>query len=503
MRRDKKNYHNRIWIVCIMTLALFLSCTGCTSKNHNTEEGPTDFLTMSEEKAKLETLIYYTIGNPDVDLAKVNVALNEKLGQNYNLNLVYKKIVWNDYNKRLMSLVKSGGNFDIAFVDGADQGDYVSNAKKGNWLALDDFLKGEGKELYDSISPLFWKGVTIDGHIYGIPTNKEVAVPEYFMFPKELVDRYNIDITKLNGLSDLRSVFSLIHEKEPEYLVMELDKNSHNFFAIDGYEYILNKQVPLMVNSLDDSLSVINIFDTDYAKEILKLLREYYLAGYINEDAAIKNSSQLEKGKKVFCCMASGGPNSEVSWSNDRGYEVVANQVSEAIATTESTRGGIMVVNALSTHPEACFEFLLALNTDPEIRNMMNYGIEGEHYILDANEQVVQLNDRYTGVQYTQGNWFLLNTRQGEPRDKWEIYQQFNDHVVASKILGFQADTSNLESEIIAVNKVWEKYYSGLMTGSVDVDLMLPQFVEELKLAGIETIQNALQEQLNAWNHQQ
>ena len=498
VQRDRRRV--RVWLCwfwgLLLVTTLFIGC----SKDQALDE-QTDFLTQDAIETEPVKLIYYTIGNPDLDLAKVNDALNEELMAKYQLKISYKKVVWNDYNSKLMSLVNSGGNFDIAFVDGADQGDYVTNAKKGAWLALDDFLMGEGKELYDSISPLFWQGVTIDGHIYGIPTNKEVAVPEQFIFSKEIVEKYNIDITKLTRLEDLREVFALIHEEEPEYLIMELDKNSHNFFAIDGYEYILNKNIPLMVNSKDDEMKVINIFDTEYAKEILQILREFYLVGYINEDAAIKNSSEFEKGKKVFFRIASGGPYSDVSWSNDCGYEIVTNQVTEAIATTESTRGGIMVVNALTQNPEACLDFLLALNTDATIRNTINYGIEGEHYILDANEQVVTMNDRYAGIQYTQGNWFILNTRQGEPKDKWEIYQEFNDEVVASKILGFQADTSELGAEMKAVKRVWEKYYSGLMTGSLDVDTMLPQFVSELKEAGIEKIQESLQEQLNAWSN--
>ena len=83
-----------------------------------------------------------------------------------------------------------------------------------------------------------------------------------------------------------------------------------------------------------------------------------------------------------------------------------------------------MAVNANTKHPVECIKFLNLLNTDPEIRNLFNYGIEGVHYTLDEQGQVVPNTDkdshgdllpdapasRYSGVQYTQGNWFILKT---------------------------------------------------------------------------------------------
>ena len=75
-----------------------------------------------------------------------------------------------------------------------------------------------------------------------------------------------------------------------------------------------------------------------------------------------------------------------------------------------------MAVNANTKHPVECIKFLNLLNTDPEIRNLFNYGIEGVHYTLDEQGQVVPNTDkdshgdplpdapasRYSGVQYTQ-----------------------------------------------------------------------------------------------------
>ncbi|MNO07261.1 hypothetical protein D3C81_2293850 [compost metagenome] len=46
---------------------------------------------------------------------------------------------------------------------------------------------------------------------------------------------------------------------------------------------------------------------------------------------------------------------------------------------------------------------------------------------------------------------------------------------------------------------VWHKYYPSLMTGSVDVDAILPKFNEELKQAGMDDVIREVQTQLDAW----
>lgn len=484
-----------------LAVSMFASSVlaGCSQNKNTVSSSPNSTSSVQEAQSAPVNLIYYTIGSPDADLKKVNDALNELLLKKINVTVQYNKIPWNDYGTKITALVNSGGDFDIAFASAPDQGDYAGNALKGAWLDLTDYLQEGGKATYSMIDPLYWAGVTINNKIYGIPTNKEIAVPEWWMYPKELVDKYKIDITKYHTLESLEPLLAQMKKDEPDWLPMEFDKNSNNFFAMDGYEYVISKEVPLMVRSDDSSLKVVNIFGTGLAKETLETLRKYYKAGYINEDAAIKESQNLEKGKKVFWKEAGSGPYSDTSWSTDRGYPIVAQQISKATVTTESARGGLMVVNSRTKNPEACIKFLNLLNTDPEIRNLINYGIEGVHYKLNPDKQVEKLNDGYAGVQYTQGNWFILNTVIGDPKDKWDKYREFNKTAVKSEMLGFTADTSKISYQLAAVTQVWEKYYPGLMTGSVDPDEQLPKFLSELKAAGIEEIQANLQQQLLSW----
>jgi ABC-type glycerol-3-phosphate transport system substrate-binding protein len=456
-------------------------------------------------------LIYYTIGEPDKDLKMVNDKINEVSAKKIGVTISYIKVGWQEYEDRLNTMVSAGTPFDIAFAT-----DFTTYARRGAWLRLDDYLSNIGKDMYEVIDPIFWQGVRMDdGGIYGMPTNKELAVLQQWMYPKELVKKYNIDITKYNTLESLEPLLWMIKQKEPDYQPMELDKDSQNFFALYGYEYVIDKKLPLMMKSLDSSSKVVNIFETGEARQVLNTLRRYYKEGYINEDAALRENQELKKGVKVFWKPSNGGPLAENSWSKDRGYKVVAHSATSELVTTESLRGGIMAVSSDTKHPVECIKFLNLLNTDPELRNLFNYGIEGVHYTLDKNDQVVPIPSKdangnsiadaspgYTGTTYTQGNWFILKTMGGknpDPINKWDQFRSFNARVVKSSLLGFTPDLSMMPIQLQNIKMVWGKYYPSLMTGSVDIDTELPKFNQELKQAGIDEVQAEVQKQLDAW----
>lgn len=487
----------------ISTMGVVLSLTGCSWFADHREESLSDEDTVN--------LIYYTIGEPDKDLKIVNDKINEILAQKIGVTITYIKVGWQEYEERLNTMVSAGTPFDIAFAP-----EYATYIQRGAWLRLDDYLSSVSKEMYDAIDPLFWEGVRMyDGGIYGVPTNKELATREHWMYPEELVKKYDIDISRYNTLESLEPLLKMIKEKEPSYQPMELDKDSNNFFALDGYEYIIDKKLPLMVLSQDPDAPVVNIFETKEARKVLDTLRRYYTAGYINEDAALRETQGLKRNERVFWKAAGGGPLSENSWSKDRGYKVVAHPVTPLLVTTESVRGGIMSVSADTKHPVECMKFLNLLNTDPEVRNLFNYGIEGVHYNLDSNGQVVLIRPKdsngdpvpdappdYSGVQYTQGNWFILKTMGGDvpdPLDKWEQFRGSNSHALKSSLLGFTPDLSRMPIQRKNIEMVWEKYYPSLMTGSLDVDGELPKFNDELKQAGIDEVRAEVQKQLDEW----
>ena len=79
-----------------------------------------------------------------------------------------------------------------------------------------------------------------------------------------------------------------------------------------------------------------------------------------------------------------------------------------------------------------------------------------------------------------------------------EIFKDYENAIVST--LGtFTFDKTNVEAECAACSAVMEKYTAEMLTGTLDIDAMLPTIQEELKAAGIEAVQAEAQAQLDAY----
>ncbi len=489
-------------LVALLCVSLFAGCGNTeksddAQKDEQKEVATEDKDNSSADDEEAVELIYYTIGTPPADLEMVTEELSEMTMEKINAKVNLKFIDWGDYGSKITAIINSGEEYDLAFAAGPDQGDYLGNSKKGAFEPLDDLLEEYGQGILEAVNPGFWEGVKIDGKIYGIPTNKEIATPQWWMYPKELVDKYDIDIDSIKTLEDLEPWLEKLSKEEPEWQLMELDQESHFH---PGYEYIIDDSVPAVASLNDDSLKVKNLYEEESTIEILNTLRKYYKAGYINQDAAIKPPAGLVEGEKVFWAQAQGGPYSDIIWSKNRGYTIVASQVEDAYVTTESTRGSIVCVSSNSKHKEKAVEFLNLVNTDADIRNTLGYGVEGVHYeVVDGKAKFLDASSNYDVPNYSLGNRLIMYPTVEDPDDLWEEYERFNEDSVESPMLGFTPDLDPIKNEIAAITNVTKEFRPALMTGSVDVEENLEKFNEKLKEAGLDKVIETLQSQLDDW----
>ena len=93
----------------------------------------------------------------------------------------------------------AAGQFDIFLVQGYDN--YMKYIENGLLQALNDELDTTSKVLKSHIYPTFLEGADKDG-IYAIPNNHPIDDYKFLLINKELVDKYDYDIDKLNTMSD-------------------------------------------------------------------------------------------------------------------------------------------------------------------------------------------------------------------------------------------------------------------------------------------------------------
>ncbi|MFF2449865.1 ABC transporter substrate-binding protein [Neobacillus sp. NPDC058068] len=474
----------------VFLLALVLSIgtilSACTSKESSSSE-------KDGKKGQPYEIKWYTIGTPQKDTDKVYAEVNKYLKEKINATVKMTQIDWGDWAQKSQVMINSGEQFDIIFTNGKD---YVQNSQKGAFLALDDMLNNEAKELKAAINPDFLEGIKVNGKIYGVPANKEVARQTVYTFNKRLVDKYKFDVSKELTLEDLEPMLKTIKENESGITPMA------TFKAFLRYDYVFNEEMPFAFPFAGDTDHVINPFDTDEAMKSLKTMHKYYKAGYLKEDAATSKDSWPMDVENWFVRMGGSQPYADLLWSRSAKYDLVSAPAEQPTVVNDSVSGSIQAISATSKNPKKAMEFLTLLNTDPYLRNLVDKGIEGVHYKKNADGTIEDLPARVDGFNmpsYSLGNHFILNLYSNDPKDKWEKFAEFNASAVKAPSLGFNFNSDSVRSELASITNISKEFYPALATGSVDPDEYLPKFNKKLKDAGIDKVLTEIQKQYDDW----
>ena len=156
---------------------------------------------------------------------------------------------------------------------------------------------------------------------------------------------------------------------------------------------------------------------------------------------------------------------------------------------------------------EAALKFLNLTFTDPDVINLLIYGIKDRDYVLDAEGFMSYPEGQdASSVPYTAqlscgtlGNFFLMHPMAGTSKESLIWEEEQNQLAKKSPAMGFTFDSSQVKTEYTAVINVINQYLPGLLCGSVDPEVIIPEFTSKLKEAGLDTIIAAKQSQLDEW----
>ena len=71
--------------------------------------------------------------------------------------------------------------------------------------------------------------------------------------------------------------------------------------------------------------------------------------------------------------------------------------------------------------------------------------------------------------------------------------------VIGTASAVFVFDPEPVQNEIANVNTAWEKYNNDLLTGAIDPETTVPTIIDELNAAGLQTVIDEAQKQLDAF----
>lgn len=436
----------------------------------------------------------------DMVLEKVNEILKEKI----NATL---EIEWIDavaYPEKTKLRISSGDPFDIMFTSSGYS--YFDYASMGAFVPLDDLLEEYAPETYDLIPEAYWDALRVNGEIYGIPNYQITARQTCMTFRKDIVDKYNFDISTIKTVEDMEPFLATLKENEDVQYIMSgvalTYFDTMNYLRLEG---IGADGSPGAIEIDGDDYTVINQFEHENFVKLCKTLADFEDKGYLNKDLAlVEDQTELQKNGEILCgVLGNWKPGAEAEALTRYGYEQENVLVTEPYVNTSSVLGTLQAISRTSENPERALMFLDLVNSDPELYNLLVYGIEGEHYTKVGDNRIELIADSgySTGVPWMIGNTFNGYLTGDTEETVYEETQELNENAEVSRIMGFNFNPEKVSTEIAQCATVTEKYLkTGLGYGMYDdVDATIEQMNEELRAAGMDKVIAEKQAQLDEW----
>ncbi|OME90768.1 MULTISPECIES: ABC transporter substrate-binding protein [Paenibacillus] len=484
--------------LCVLALILTVlaACGGskspaATDGSKATTDTPKD---NTETSKDIPTLTWWTIGGqvPN-NFSKAVDAMNAYTAEKIGVKVDIKVASWGEWDTKMNTIVNTGEPFDIMFTN---SGKYSKQVAMGAFADITDLVQSETPDLYKLIPEKVWEGTKIGGKYYSVPTYKDSALTQYWVFDDKYVQKYGIDMNNIKTLQDLDKPLHDMKAGEGKSfypLPMTQGEGLNGFF--NEYDDLTLGFPPIGVKADDAARTVVSVLEQPDVMANLKLLHQWYQDGIINPDAPTKTEN--DKGRPFFAAQAF--PGAEVSWQiNDAVEKYNMVQHYGPIYTTSTIQGSLNAISANSKYQKEALKYLELVNTDPKLRNMLAFGEIGVDYNnVDGEKVIERTSDTWPLAAYTQGTFFNLAVTKGAPEDQWEQVKKLNDAATSSTILGFALDITDLQTEVANCQAVWDKYKYELITGASDPEKMVPKITAELKSAGMDTIMQAAQEQIN------
>lgn len=146
------------------------------------------------------------------------------------------------------------------------------------------------------------------------------------------------------------------------------------------------------------------------------------------------------------------------------------------------------------------------LYTDRAFRDLLAYGIEGEHFnyyedtILrtDAGAENYMMDNFVTGPAISASVVSASKDLLAD-KDQWEKVYEGYATARESDTRGFSFDATSTEAEVAAMDAIWSTYFSELVTGTVDPDVTMKEIADLMNAAGFEKVREEAQRQLDEY----
>ena len=452
-----------------------------------------------------EQIIWWVYSSGDVpnDLDKVLEAANaisaEKIG--VTVDMQFKT------DEQFSLDLTTGEYYDMTFTcDWCNNFD--DNARMGYYYDLTDLVKDAAPELYAAVDP-WWEIGTLNERIYGVPMLKDLGAEVFFRLNSDYFEgEKGLEIPEEMKFEDLEPMLAMYKEDHPDEYPLYLGENGLTGM-FQEHERIVGSYlvIPYSKAGTEEGTKIIPVWEDEEYMNMLRCLHRWYEAGYINPDAATTTDVPYSLLNPVRSGTAWTGFK---GWSNPEtvGFNVKLSRYIGPNMSRATQQGSLIAVNAAAPveKAEACLKYMELLYTDREFRDLLAYGIEGEHF--DYYEGTVIRTqkgaDNYLMDNFVTGPAVSASVVSADKDiladpDQWEkVYGGYTEARM-SDTQGFSYDQESTEAIQAALAAVWDGYYSELVTGTADPDKTVEDIADQMYATGLQDVLDEAQRQLDEY----
>lgn len=511
-----------VLLACLMVVNLLAACGNKKSADDRSPAGSTAESKRGETAAAASDDVPYEVvmeymyyGNLRSDFELIEKTISDMAMERINCTVSFVPVSMAEADTTMNLMLSSGEKVDlmVSFQSTAFQ----SMVNKGQAIELDGLLEQYGQNIKEALGSAL-EGGYLGGKLYGIPSLDKFGRELGFIGIAEYMDKYELDTKESPTYEQLDEWFARVKAGEGDnfYPFIISGSNATTFEYFNRMDTLGSSVASgVILGEHFDDPTVVNLFETEAYAQHCRWMHKWYNAGYINPDCMTTSETTqdlLRAGKgAMFASYIELDmlPKQQAMYES---FDLDKICMIGKTTTQDMLNAQNWSVTVNSERPDKAVQFLNLLYGEPDILNVLYYGIEGVHYEKAERDGFIRL---LNGADFASATWGFNLGLYGAcakiyqyddpsyPDDYFDQLKKFDEmrpeDGMLSPYLGYAFVSEQYKTEMAAINDLITQYRTALEVGAVDPDEALPQFIESLKVAGIEDVIAGNQRDLNTW----
>lgn len=499
-------------LACSMVIGCLTAC-GNETKTSEVSKTETSETANVETSAPVETekpkgpptkLVLMNIvdelgSDHDMVWDKINEILIEKL----NVTVEYRNITWAEQGQKYPLLVQSGEQIDILYCSAGNLTKYV---EMGAFKDLTELAPKYAPNLYGALSEDQITASKVNDKLYLMPPNYVVVGINGVAVRGDLMDKYGIkDIATFD---DFIEYMKAVYANEKDFNLYSEGTTGYLLWQYDEWQAVPGVSLALFDSSKGADHSAIEfVWENEKRIEYNKSIEKLYQSGTLLKDVVMSNVNS----KNGF--IEGTFPAASLNMAN---FALALQEIQkehpdwdprffwfdrETTHVVSPVANG-WVIPATSKYPELALQVMDLLAMDEELHNLVNYGIEGVHYVVKDGQYALP-----DGVETrTYGGYSSVHENKDYRMNEVGYYDEYDAKVAEfvdkgylNPLTGFVIDTTAIATEVANMQAVWKQYAKSLSYGVLPVDETLEEIKELMEAAGCEKVRKEVEAQLDAF----